>query len=410
MTSAEAYGFGPASKLHSICDGFARDDAEFHYVGTGVAHHFVNSNAEPFASVRHVRTMTELAELPATGFDAALSVMDPYLTVWASWHGIPCVFVDSLYWFWQWHPDEEDELRALAESLRAAATAEEALHRFADVPMHQGQYIAHYLSTMRCAQRAPLASRRAEEIRGLGPVEIVDAIVNTSRLEAAAPSHVLASASGLLNPLIPVDAATTWVRSVATLIKEAVERCGTRLPVIFAGNREVLELTRDLVSPSFQVVPMRHVEFLTSLNAATACLIPPGLTTMLECGAYGAPFILLPEQHYGHFANFREMIECGGADTFPEALIGTRLDVRTGADLGTGSRRLISVLDQHRRERTPVWSQMVDSVATGLAWIVDDRTRAQKAQRVALQTFAGGYSGVADIAALLAKLPDRTAA
>ncbi|MFL6145131.1 MAG: hypothetical protein ACJ72N_25105 [Labedaea sp.] len=401
IVSAEAYGFGPAAKLHTLCTELARRGLESHFVGHDVALAFTAANPSAFGSIRPVRTMTELAAVPPDGVGAALSVMDPFLVLWASWHGVPCVYVDSLYWMWQWPPERAAHLRRTAAELRAGPDVAAALRRLSAVPMHDSQYIAHSLSTVSCAQRSPGTDSRASRLADHGRVTVVDAVVDLSHRSPADRTSWLATTSGLLNPLVPLELALSWLRSTARLIEQAARRSEGDEPVLLAGNPEVLDAAADLASDRVRLAPLDHTATLRAMNEAMACLTPPGLTTMLESAAYGTPVLLLPEQHYGHFRNYQELSRAGSLDAFPESLVHTRVSRTAESDVIEETRAIARQLRQHEAEHDHVWSRMVSALASGMTAARLDGQRLHAAQEAVILGFAGGYSGTAQVADVL---------
>src|SRR5262245_17992341 len=310
LVTAEAFGFGPASKLHAICVELARRGIGCHFAGTAAALTFVSANAETFSAITEIDDMSALAIIDPNGYDATISVMDPFLPLWSSIYGIPCIYVDSLYWFWQWIPEREPALQEQAALLRSVPNIAEALAALAAVPMHDSQYIAHHLSSATCAQRAPKAADRTRTIRGILTVHVVDAIVDLSHRRSGTPRQWLATASVMVNPLLPAELAVDWVRIVARLIEEAADRSGADEPILFAGNPVIRALANDVASDRIQPTPMDHAAMLLAMNESLACLTPPGLTTLMESAAYGIPTTFLPEQHYAHLSNYHEVVAC----------------------------------------------------------------------------------------------------
>jgi hypothetical protein len=64
----------------------------------------------------------------------------------------------------------------------------------------------------------------------------------------AFPKQWLATASGLLNPLVPMELAINWVRIVARLIDEAANASGSTEPILLAGNPVILTPASEIVS------------------------------------------------------------------------------------------------------------------------------------------------------------------
>ncbi len=405
LVTAEAFGFGPASKLHAICVELGRRGIECHFVGQMSALTFAQSNAEAFRSIMAADSMSHLAAIAPGGYDAAISVMDPHLTLWSRLHNVPCVYVDSLYWFWQWSPDDEADLQKLAaDLLRSADGVAGTLRSLGNVPMHDSQYLAYYLSTVACAQRAPGAAARVSTMAGIEPVSLVDAVVDLSHRAPARPTRWLATASGMLNPLYSMELALEWVTIVARLLDEAAATSQLDVPIDLAGNPDVLARAAGSVPDRIQLIPLDHQGILRAMNHAIACLTPPGLTTVLESAAYGTPVIFLPEQHYAHLSNFRALSRCGGSDTFPHTLLNADA---AGPGDNNQLAETAAIADELRKcyaERGDAWHCMVSGIADGMTRAHQDRTALQMAQDEAVRGFVGGYAGASQIAAAVETL------
>ncbi|MCG5214622.1 hypothetical protein [Streptosporangium sp. KLBMP 9127] len=401
LVTAEAFGFGPASKLHAVCVELAGRGVECHFAGEKSALTFAKVNAGTFASITEVDSMAGLSSIARDGFDAAVSVMDPFLPLWARLNDVPCMYVDSLYWFWQWAPEQEADLQKTAAYLLSSG----GLDALRSVPLHDSQYIAHYLSDLTCAQRAPQAGPRLTSLPGLRCVRLVDAIVDVSHRAPAPRNQWLATTSGMVNPLLPVESALVWVEVVGALLAEAARAAGADEPIVLAGNPVILD--KAVVPGRIQLTPLDHGAILGAMNTSLACLAPPGLTTALECAAYGAPLILLPEQHYGHLANYREIARCAVAGAFPHALVDPDGEAPGDGDILTQTLAVAERLSHHFRTRSEVWSRMVSEVAGAMRLVRRDSGRLHAAQDAAIRRFAGGYAGSAQVADALESMLDR---
>ncbi|MEQ0558589.1 hypothetical protein ABJI51_05880 [Amycolatopsis sp. NEAU-NG30] len=397
ITSAEAFGYGPSAKLHAICSEIGRHGGTSHFFGHDAALTFARSNSGTYASITPVAAMTDLAEVSPEGFDAAISVMDPFLVAWAAYHRLPCVYVDSLYWMWDWAGLSEEQLRPTAEAIVGAASARQALQVMADVEMHPSQYLAHHLCTTACVQRAPGASARAEKLRGHPNVRLIDPVLDLGHRAPAQPDSWLVTTSGLLSPVVSIELALSWVRSACALVDEAAALCGADEQMVVTGNPEVLAAAAGQLPARFEAVPLNHEGVLKHLNHAIGCLAPPGLTTILEAAAYGAPVIFLPEQHYAHLANYRLVTPDPSAPRYAEGLMSIRTDHRTDDDISADTKSLIVQLEAHRTRRTSAWSAMVASLADGMAEARRDRSRVAAAQAALVGELFGGPSGAEEV-------------
>jgi hypothetical protein len=409
LASAEAFGYGPASKLHAICSEISGNGGLAHMVGQGVALTFAASNREAFASITAVADAADLARIPPDGFDVALSVMDPVLVAWAAYHHLPCVYVDSLSWFWDWSDVQDDKAEIVAGSIIRAASVFEALQRMTELPMHLSQYLAHRLCTLACVQRAPGASAETALVRAGQNALMIEAIVDLKHRETAEPDVWLASTSGLLSPLVSPDLAAMWIGSACELIETAARANGHEEQIMLVGNPDALHHAASRIPPRFMTVPLSHIEMLRWLNRAIACLTPPGLTTILESAAYGAPVVFLPEEHYGHLANYRLVTGTSPVPHYSGALLNTHLDRGVDLDMDAETTSLIVQLDVHRVRQSDAWSAMVNSMADAMAEAKGDRVGTAAKQAGLVKGLVGGYAGAAQVYWALKSIVDRTA-
>jgi hypothetical protein len=403
LASAEAYGYGPASKLTAVCTELRARGATVDFKGVGIAFDFAHNNVAAFESVERLRRSIEFAAVSGHGYDGALSVMDPSLVLWAAFHKIPCVYVDSLYWLWNWPADRETSMQRKSESLLALDTVGEALAELADIAVHDAQdrtnyaqYAAHYLAARSCIQR-PIGFTRRVPMLGHPNTEYIDAIVDLRYRRPAKPDTWLATTSGLLNPLSSTELALSWVHSVLTLLTEALAQAGEDAPITVIGNDEVLKLAARYEFDRLELKPLDHGGTLSAMNSAIGCLTPPGVTTMLEAAVYGTPLFLLPEQHCDHFATYELVAQGDAKEHFPQALMGARVRAEQAGDRHAQTRRIIVDLAQHCTGRSPLWQGLVAAVADGMADLRRNRATRAAAQDAVIRQFVGGYGGASQV-------------
>ncbi|MFI7026794.1 hypothetical protein ACIBMZ_29165 [Micromonospora sp. NPDC049900] len=404
LASAEAFGFGPASKLITVSAELRRRGIHIDVAAADAALTFARANAGLFDEIIAVNGADELAKIDAAGYDGAVSVMDPFLTIWARSNGLPCTYVDSLFWFWNWGTGREDQLQQTAAEVTAQPSALDAIRALERVPMHDSQYIAHHLSAVSCVQGATRVDGRCREIRGLGRVDVVNAVIDLTYQRESSPATWLATTSGVVNPLLPKDCAIAWIRTVARLLEEAADRSGSTAPITLAGNGELLAVAPDIASARIKPEPMSHDQILIAMNGAIGCLTPPGLTTMMECAAYGVPFILLPEQHYGHISNFGAVTGCGTPEIFPHGLVDPDGSAREPADVLSETLQVAENLRRHFENKTEVWTRMVEGIADGMRAARAGRERLRAAQEAAMREFVGAFTGAGQVADVIESL------
>lgn len=404
LVSASAFGFGPSGKLDAICSELTRRSYECHFVGRSTALAFASANAATYASITRVEAPTQLSETHCDEVDIVLTVMDSSLPAWARAWGIPCVYVDSLFWMWNWPADDRQRLASVISEIDGLTSPVAALDLITGLPFHAAQYVAHNLSTVSCVQNAPGVDERIPEMIDPGRFRRVSAIVDVSCLEQKRRDVWLATGSGMLNPFRSIEAAAEWVTIVSGMLDEAAEAVGIAEPIILTGNANVLSRVGHS-SSRVRLTALDHRAMLQTMNRAIGCLAPPGLTTILECAAYGVPVVLLPEQHYAHTANFHRFAD-SHPNAYPHGLMNDGPDRRTGKHL----EETIAIgeeLRDHAERRNDVWRRMVFGLAEGMNEVRRRREQLLVAQQQAVEDVIGGYSGVAEVVSYVDELVAR---
>lgn len=397
ITSAEPFGFGPVSKLRSVGALLRAEGWEPDFVGAGTALSYARDESEVFGTVTELRSVTELRHLDASEYAAAVSVMDPFLAVWAAHNKLPCLYVDSLFWFWGW-PDQE-VLRGHWDAVMGPdVSIAEALEALQGLSMPAAEYVGHRSATVSCVQRTPSTPSVSDAVQDIAPVVLTGAIVDLSRRRDVSRDVWMVGLSGLLNPLITVEEATLWADAALRFVDEAFTAAGIPdAKVCLTGNTEVIA-GLEHIPPRFGFEARDAEAVLDLFNRAHACLTPPGLTTMLESLAHDCPVIPLPPQHYGHERILGEFSD-HDAQAFPQAATAALLGVEATGDAAADTRRLIRAFHASSEAGGEPWPSMVASMAAGLRRALDSRETVLDRQRSIVTGFIGGFSGAQETAA-----------
>lgn len=395
ITSAEPFGFGPVSKLRSV--GRLLDGAgwELDFIGAASAFTYARGETEIFRTVTETRDPDDLLSVDAAGYDAALSVMDPFLAVWAAHHGLPCLYVDSLFWFWGW-PDQESLRRDWDAVMAPGATAAGKLDLLRRLPMPAAEYVGHRAASVSCVQRTPSTPATCDAMRDIARVVPTGAIVDLSRRREAPADIWMMSLSGLVNPLITAKEAALWAGAAIRLVDEAFTAADIPgATVRLTGNADVIGGLEG-IPERFAFEARNAGATLDLFNHAHACLAPPGLTTMLESLAYECPVIPLPPQHYGHERILAEFSD-HRADAFPQSVTTGMLDVEATGDPALDTQRVIEAFHGQAQAGGNTWREMVASMAATLCSVQRDPVATLDRQRSVVGNFVGGFAGAREV-------------
>ncbi|SFT31392.1 hypothetical protein SAMN04487982_11928 [Streptomyces sp. ok210] len=367
LSSAQACGFGPVSKLVAITPLLA--DSSVDFIGQDVALDFARRHSHRFHRItegdtsRHEDVAKGLADA-----DLVVSVMDAELVFWAVRADVPVLFFDSLLGFWLTGRSFE-ELAARAQLVRWA-DHDTARYVFDTLLPHERILLAHLLARRSYAQNFPGVPARIAAMAevGIDHVELCGPIVDRNVLERALAAPTLERPVGLLINLggfqnfflnyesnnAYLSVLRRWVAELATARPEL-----GRILVCGGAFREPVTETHGEVEVEYAFLP--QAEFLRHLAHTPLYAVPPSLTSLHESLILRRLPLLLPEQHYGHIANLRalrgtiagdiaaSLNDLGGRFTVPEDdLEGTKTLDRLTRELLTdesGYRHLADHLD-----------------------------------------------------------------
>lgn len=393
LASAEPYGFGPISKLTALSSELLRRGHEVNFVGTGTALDFAANNWQSFSAVETTYEPSALNRVVPERPDVVLSVMDPILIAWASANGLPSVYVDSLFWAWDWPSTTWAVWSSVAVEIANLRSAADAVAAIRALPMHAAQFVAHQIASISCVQQTGYATDRVTVTAHIGDVRPVEAIVDLTERSAAPRSGWLASTSGVLSELLSFPAAVSWTTAMTSLLEDAIAGIDLTGPVVLAGNQRVLKDSRPVKDERIVKTPLSHRDLLQQLNRSVACIAPPGLTTLLEAVGYATPMILLPAQHYGHTANLRMV----NGDADPPAFPGAFLPVgapAAGVDVQEATSYLLGALDEAERDRGSTWGRLVDALTAAMVAAEADSATMASRQQHAITGLVAGFDGV----------------
>jgi hypothetical protein len=286
--TAEAWGFGPASKLLAVSDRLTSRAPwlEHRFFADGSCRQLIGG-LHPCAS------RSELLALlggPEARDVVLFNVMDADVQLTAAVHGVPCVYLDSLVHLWALM--EEYGLAyydRLAESLLAAAGR--AAPPLPLINPYDKHWLAHLLSDASLYQAlAPFEGFRQELLEHVGAKAcglVVDARLAREAGSREVPA-VLVNVGGRPRDPESVEGA---VNGVLLALGEAVDEFRV---VVCGADASLARLAPD----DFELVSDRS-DYLAAFAQCDLVVAVPGLTTMCEALATGCPCVVVPPSVVG---------------------------------------------------------------------------------------------------------------
>lgn len=317
LATAQAFGYGPASKIKTVSNYLQEvsTSSEIVYAADGTAYTFGSRATETFDDVVSTDETSISELLDEQQFEAVISGMKPAPLLEADERDIPGFMVDSLFWFWKWGNSEE----LLNEFENEGVTRE----RYESLTAHDKKLAGHYVAEHSYLQHYPNETRTDIDIQRIGSATKTNPIVDKTGPLGDGRDNVIISLCGQLSPAVSksqaVEYAETLLRTIAPEL-EAFEQDGYE--IIVTGNPNVIE---DVHS-EFELSTLNHDEMMKNLSTAAVLLCPPSITSLYEALVLDVPVFFLPEQHTGHWENYRRVIAAANDDSYPSLTLSEHVD------------------------------------------------------------------------------------
>ncbi|MCZ0756143.1 hypothetical protein [Anoxybacillus sp. J5B_2022] len=286
ICTATSFGYGPVSKLITICKNLKKLGLELELIGDGIALELANhtdyfnkvyrynfTNIEDSSCIKFSKIFREA--------DLMLNVLEPNAVLIANKYEIPTIYIDSLFWMWE------------------------------DIPpiLHNVKY---YI-----AQRFPGISskikRFSKEIKNFylcGP------IVDTSfTSEGGRDDLLLINFSGLETPFTKIGENLYYPEAIMSNLISPLNESSWK-EIVVTGNKSIMQHFKKLYGQFFRghFKHLSHDNFLELMSKAKMIITSPGLTTTYEALVYGTPIRFLPPQNYSQALMLNFYQRCGFSD------------------------------------------------------------------------------------------------
>lgn len=293
LIGAQSWAFGPAGKASAIGHAFQKLGIKTCFVGGSTSFSFCKSS-EHFDDFIEVSSAYDYLKLQKDDFSMVISVMDPYLAVWAVKKNLPVYYVDSMSWFWNWEDSESVEV--FTKNFRGKGVADDFKYLDA-LPPDTRQLIAHQISKSIFSQGRPqVTTETKKKAKNVGPV--IDLLYRENSVKR---DTIIISLSGGISPANSLEEAVRYANMVVDLIFSGrSESFFQNRKFIITGHPEVIKNMHNPHRAGVELKALSHPDFLRALNKAAVVFIPCGFTTIYEALAYRVPVVFLPENHNGH--------------------------------------------------------------------------------------------------------------
>lgn len=283
LAVAENFAFGPIGTLLTVCRHLFKNH-QVSFVGYGTSLQL--AKLEPFSEVVELDTDSSAFPALAKGLfvanDVLLSCMDRSSILLAQSLGLPTIWLDALFWWW-------DELP--------------------DFVLNVDCYVKQ--NTLKDARNVSKYANRIRKLHSVGP--IIDLTVLDAKKKK---NQVMVTYGGMeAEGWYEVGKDTNYPYTITDLLVSRVD-FSRYDRVIFTGNERIVrELDKKYGSDIFVFKTMPHYDFVQELASSAVVLMAPGLQSPLESFSYHVPTIFLPPSNSSQYVQLDHFVEQGCANT-----------------------------------------------------------------------------------------------
>jgi len=280
---AENFAYGPIGKLVTLTKQLLEQGHTFTFIGYGTA--FQLGSKEKFQQIIEFNTdSSEFFDFATPIFEQAdvlLSAMDRSSVILAQKIGLPTIWIDTLFWWW-------DEIPAYMQAVDC--------------------YIKQ--TTMKDDINVQKYKGKIRNLHSVGP--IVDLSVLQTKQQKNQALIAFGGMEGEGWYKVGVD--TNYPYTLMNLLKKQVD-FSSYDEVLVTGNERILsQLAHLFGNRTFKFFSLSHERFAQELADSKIVLMVPGLETPLEAFSYGVPTIFLPPSNSSQYVQLNEFCQYGVAE------------------------------------------------------------------------------------------------
>ncbi|MCX6304047.1 MAG: hypothetical protein NT040_03675 [Bacteroidetes bacterium] len=294
LFGAQAWAWGPASKAEVIANGL-KNEFDVYFCGVGTSLSFCKSSGT-FNDCFELMIEDDYSDIDFKQFDCVISVMDPFIALWAKKNNIKLYWIDSMSWLWNW--DKFEEIGLTYKALENIGISG-AFSILKNMPPRSSKIVGQLFS-----DKVFVQGNYFKDNGQLKTTRYVSAIINNQLIDNnCLKNTVIISLSGQLCPVIDIGLAVRYSNLVTDILNDFIEQCKLKYRVVVTGNSKVISKINRI--PDVEYLSLKHTDFLEELNNARAILCLCGFTTVYEAAAYNVPIMFLPENHEGHAYEYK---------------------------------------------------------------------------------------------------------
>ena len=279
IATAENFAFGPASKLVTVCQHLLNEGHEITFIGEGTAYQLASklNFHQVYKFDTDSKEFMDWGVEIFKGADVLLSSVDRSSVILAKKVGLPVIWLDMLFWWWDEIPEYLFDI---------------------------GLYIQQ--NSVKNERNMKVYKNKIKNMMIVGP------IFDASYKDLMTKKQLLVAFGGI--------EAAGWYKIGKdsnypyTFSKLIIEKVNTDKydKVIFAGNEIIMaDLNEKYGNEKFEFKMLPHDQWLKAIAESQDILINPGLEAPLEAIAYNKPIFFLPPYNSSAYVELDEFRERG---------------------------------------------------------------------------------------------------
>jgi hypothetical protein len=279
IATAENYAFGPASKLVTVCQHLLDEGHEITFIGEGTAYQLASklNFHKVYKFDTDSKEFMDWGVEIFKGADALLSSVDRSSVILAKKVGLPVIWLDMLFWWWDEIPEYLFDI---------------------------GLYIQQ--NSVKNERNMKTYKNKIKNMKIVGP------IFDTSYKDLMTKKQLLVAFGGIeAAGWYKIGKDSNYPYTFSKLIIEKVDT-DKYDKVIFAGNEIIMaDLNEKYGNEKFEFKMLPHDQWLKAIAESQDFLINPGLEAPLEAIAYNKPIFFLPPYNSSAYVELDEFRERG---------------------------------------------------------------------------------------------------
>lgn len=291
IISAQWFWWGPVSKAFSIINEFKNknnNNIKVIFIWVNKLSNFVEKNSENIDEIIYINNYRDIDKyIKKINPSYTISIMEPYLVYYSYLNNIKAYLIDSLTSFWDWE---------WINSFKAQKM------NIDTIDPHMKQYLWYSFASKIFIQNLPWG----KDYNDIFKNKLINSgyIIDNPNISLKKTKKIIISFCWLLSPVVDLDKATIYIDFCMTILYDSlVEFTNYWYEINIVWHPDILwNINTDFKNINIDFYSKE--DYLKLLNESYLLIWPASLTSVFESLWNNTPYVILPEQHDWHLANY----------------------------------------------------------------------------------------------------------